>query len=107
MVFWLDYYGFGTQQCSYYILTHGCNTIIGFGAGLSHSSWLAGCPVLDLYQLSISEHINQIQPHAYNYVVLSRGVGYMPLGNPCNCIMAIVKHSKAVWPFILTAYLAL
>ena len=31
----------------------------------------------------------------------------MPLGTPCNCIMAIIDHSNAAMPFVVTAYPAL
>ena len=42
-----------------------------------------------------------MHPHARFF---SRKVGYMPLGTPCNHIMAIFDYSKATMAFIATAF---
>ena len=52
--------------------------------------------------------VNQTGPQISHYVkfFLWR-VGYMPLGTPCDCIMAIIHHSNAELPFAVTTFLAL
>ena len=53
---------------------------------------------------SYLDTINKTGPHVYHCVTSFPGVGYTPLGTPCDCIMDIVNHSDALWPFIVTIY---
>ena len=67
----------------------------GSGFDLFHSSCLFSDPRLDPHHLFISGHLLS-ESHMFTIMLChSLGVGYTPLGIPCDNIMAIVDHSDA------------
>ena len=80
---------------------------VGFGA-LFCSSLLFGQVMLVHTTYLSPDTVNQMGPQIYCIVKFFLGrEGYTPLGAPCDCIMAIIDHSSATMPFVITAFLTM